>query len=257
MRRDEYQVKRGRGKSRNSGKRGKQGKDTWATGKNLPFCQRETPMTPPETPPLALWPPKLAPAAAGARIFGYARVSTDDQRLDMQLDALAHTGCAQVFYDHGISGAKAARPGLEKALAVLQAGDTLVVYKLDRLGRSVLHLADLLTRLDRDGVHFCSLTEGINTATPGGKLIFHIFAAIAEFHRDLIRENTRNGLAAARKRGARLGRPPKLSIEDTVEAHRLLYQEGWALQRLLTRFGVSESTLLRGFRRLRQPEDTP
>lgn len=203
---------------------------------------------------MELWPQQISPDADGARVFGYARVSTDDQRLDMQFDALARTGSVQVFYDHGVSGAKAERPGLEKALDTLVEGDTLVVYKLDRLGRSVLHLADLLTRLDRDGIHFCSLTEGINTATPGGKLVFHIFAAIAEFHRDLIRENTRNGLAAARKRGVRLGRPPKLSVEDVIEAHRLMHQEGWSLSRLLSRFEISESTLLRGFRRLAEPE---
>lgn len=204
---------------------------------------------------MQLWPQPLPPAAPDARIYGYARVSTEDQRLDMQLDALARTGCAQVFYDHGVSGAKAARPGLDRALDALKPGDMLVVYKLDRLGRSVLHLADLLTRLDRDGVHFCSLTEGINTATPGGKLVFHIFAAIAEFHRDLIRENTRNGLAAARKRGARLGRPPKLSVDDVIEAHRLMHQEGRSLSQILAQFNVSESTLLRGFRRLAQPEN--
>lgn len=204
---------------------------------------------------MELWPQRISSGDDGARVFGYARVSTEDQRLDMQFDALSCTGCIQVFYDHGVSGAKAARPGLDQALDQLAAGDMLVVYKLDRLGRSVLHLADLLTRLDRDGVHFCSLTEGINTATPGGKLVFHIFAAIAEFHRDLIRENTRNGLAAARKRGARLGRPPKLSVEDVVEAHRLMHQEGWTLARLLARFEISESTLLRGFRRLAEPEN--
>ena len=225
----------------------KQGEMRWQGVKNLPFCQRETPME--------LWPQHLSPASDGARVFGYARVSTEDQRLDMQFDALSRTGCTQVFYDHGVSGANAARPGLDQALDQLAAGDMLVVYKLDRLGRSVLHLADLLTRLDRDGVHFCSLTEGINTATPGGKLVFHIFAAIAEFHRDLIRENTRNGLAAARKRGARLGRPPKLSVEDVVEAHRLMHQEGWTLSRLLARFEISESTLQRGFRRLAEPEN--
>lgn len=246
MKRHELQARRNADKSTAADVGPQQGEMKWPTGKNLPFCQRETPME--------LWPQQLSPASDGARVFGYARVSTEDQRLDMQFDALTRTGCLQVFYDHGVSGAKAARPGLDQALDRLNAGDTLVVYKLDRLGRSVLHLADLLTRLDRDGIHFCSLTEGINTATPGGKLVFHIFAAIAEFHRDLIRENTRNGLAAARKRGAKLGRPPKLSVEDVVEAHRLMHQEGWSLSRVLTRFDISESTLLRGFRRLAQPK---
>lgn len=247
MRSGEDQDKGSASKQPDSGQSSIQGEMIWQDVKNLPFCQRETPME--------LWPQQFSSEADGARIFGYARVSTEDQRLDMQFDALSRTGCTQVFYDHGVSGAKAARPGLDQALDRLSAGDMLIVYKLDRLGRSVLHLADLLTRLDRDGVHFCSLTEGINTATPGGKLVFHIFAAIAEFHRDLIRENTRNGLAAARKRGARLGRPPKLSVEDVVEAHRLMHQEGWTLARLLARFQISESTLLRGFRRLAEPEN--
>lgn len=246
MKRDKFQGSRKAEKSTVRDAGDNKGETTWQGVINLPFCQREKPME--------LWPQQLSPASSGARVFGYARVSTDDQRLDMQFDALSRTGCLQVFYDQGVSGAKAERPGLKHALDVLNAGDTLVVYKLDRLGRSVLHLADLLTRLDRDGIHFCSLTEGINTATPGGKLVFHIFAAIAEFHRDLIRENTRNGLAAARKRGAKLGRPPKLSVEDVVEAHRLMHQEGWSLARLLTRFEISESTLLRGFRRLAEPE---
>ncbi|MEP2761182.1 MAG: recombinase family protein [Hyphomicrobiales bacterium] len=241
VKRDKKQATRNAGKSKARDASDKNGETKWRDVKNLPFCQRETPME--------LWPQPLS-QTKGASLLGYARVSTDDQRLDMQFDALTRAACTQVYYDHGVSGAKAARPGLDELLDALQAGDTLVVYKMDRLGRSVLHLADLLTRLDKDGVHFCSLTEGINTATPGGKLVFHIFAAIAEFHRDLIRENTRNGLAAARTRGARLGRPPKLSVEDVVEAHRLLHQEGWSVASLLERFEVSESTLLRGLRRL-------
>ncbi len=188
----------------------------------------------------------LAPTA---RLIGYARVSTEDQKLDMQLQSLKVAGCDQVFYDHGISGGKANRPGLEEALSNLAAGDMLIVYKLDRLGRSVLHLADLLARLDNQDVQFWSMTEGINTATPGGKLIYHIFAAVAEFHRDLIRENTRNGLRAARERGSRLGRPRLLSIENILAAHRSMQQDGQTLAEAATRFKVSESTLQRGLRR--------
>ncbi len=188
----------------------------------------------------------LAPTS---RLIGYARVSTEDQRLDMQLKSLDVAGCDKVFYDRGISGGKAERPGLEEALRNLVAGDMLIVYKLDRLGRSVLHLADLLARLDNQDVQFWSMTEGINTATPGGKLIYHIFAAVAEFHRDLIRENTRNGLRAARERGSKLGRPRLMSVEDIVEAHRCIQQEGQTIECTAHRFGVSESTLQRGFRR--------
>lgn len=119
------------------------------------------------------------------RKIGYARVSTTDQKLDMQLDALNGSGCEQIFTDHGVSGAKASRPGLDEALEVMQPGDAIVVYKLDRLGRSVQHLSDLLVRLRGEGIHFCSLSEGINTTTPGGKLVFHMFSSIAEFQRDL------------------------------------------------------------------------
>lgn len=189
----------------------------------------------------------LAPTA---RLIGYARVSTEDQRLDMQLKSLEVAGCDKVFYDHGISGGKADRPGLEQALRHLVEGDMLIVYKLDRLGRSVLHLADLLARLDSQNVQFWSMTEGINTATPGGKLIYHIFAAVAEFHRDLIRENTRNGLRAARERGSKIGRPRLMSVESIIEAHRRISQEGELHSHIAATLNVSDSTLHRGMKRL-------
>lgn len=196
------------------------------------------------------WPSPLTKTTAQQRLVGYARVSTEDQKLDMQLDALKRAGCDKVFYDHGVSGAKADRPGLDEALAALVEGDTLVVYKLDRLGRSVLHLADLITRLDNEGVQFCALSEGINTRTFGGKLVYHVFAAVAEFNRDLIRENTCAGLKAARERGVRIGRPPLLSDADVLEAHRFINQEGKTYEQAARRFRVSESTLQRGLRRL-------
>lgn len=119
------------------------------------------------------------------RRIGYARVSTADQKLRMQLDALQSAGCDAIFKDHGISGGKASRPGLNRAIAALQPGDVLIVLKLDRLGRSVQHLSDLLVRFQSEGIHFCSLAEGINTTTPGGKLVYHLFAAFAEFQRDM------------------------------------------------------------------------
>lgn len=171
----------------------------------------------------------------------------------MQLDCLKAAGCDDVFFDHGISGGKAARPGLEQALNSIVEGDMLIVYKLDRLGRSVLHLADLLARLDDQDVQFWSLTEGINTATPGGKLIYHIFAAVAEFHRDLIRENTRNGLKAARQRGSKLGRPSLLSVDEIIEAHRHMQPNGLSLAQTASRFNVSDSTLLRGLNKCGLP----
>ena len=196
------------------------------------------------------WPLPPVVSREGGRLIGYARVSTGEQKLDLQLDALKRAGCEAVYHDHGVSGAKTARPGLDEALSVLREGDTLVVYKLDRLGRSVLHLADLVTRLDNENVQFCSLTEGIDTTTPGGKLVFHVFAAVAEFGRDLIRENTIEGLRAAKERGAKLGRPPLMSSDEIFEAHRFLHQGGATWAKTAARFGVSESTLQRCLKKL-------
>src|SRR5947207_13936348 len=124
--------------------------------------------------------------------IGYARVSTDEQTLDLQLDALKAAGCEELHRDIA-SGAKAERPGLAKALERLRAGDTLVVWRLDRLGRSLRHLIDTLTDLDQRGIGFKSLTENIDTTTPGGRPIFHIFGSLVEFERDLIRERTNAG----------------------------------------------------------------
>ena len=196
------------------------------------------------------WP--LAPEAPGphGRLIGYARVSTSDQKLDLQRNALTRAGCHAIYEDHGWSGGVADRPGLEDALMTLCDGDVLVVYKLDRLGRSVLHLADLLTRLDNQGIHFCSLTEGINTTTPGGKLVYHVFAAVAEFTRDMIRENTLYGLQAAKERGVTLGRPRLMDDLIIIEAHRYMRQEARSLNETAERYEVSPRTLLRGFERL-------
>lgn len=183
------------------------------------------------------------------RKIGYARVSTPDQKLDMQLDALNAAVCDEIFTDHGVSGATAGRPGLDKALRTIQPGDVLMVFKLDRLGRSVLHLADLLTRFENEEIHFCSLSEGINTTTPGGKLVYHVFSAVAEFQRDLIRENTVHGLQAARERGKRLGRPLLLNEYAVVEAHRLYCQQSVPIPELAGRLRVSPSTVSRAFKR--------
>lgn len=191
-----------------------------------------------------------SPAHPLGRLIGYARVSTEDQKLDLQLDALARAGCEKVFHDHGVSAAHAERPGLEQALRSLVEGDTLVVYRLDRLGRSVLNLADLITRLDNQGVQFCSLTEGINTTTTGGKLVFHVFAAVAEFERALIRERTCAGLQAAKDRGVPIGRPRLLTDAIIFEAHRWMSQDGRSLGEAAQRYEVSDSTMQRGLKRL-------
>jgi|SRR5579871_3065142 len=139
--------------------------------------------------------------------IGYARVSTTDQNLDLQQDALQAAGCERLFTDTA-SGAKADRPGLTQALKECRQGDTLVVWKLDRLGRSLPHLVETVRDLADKGIGFRSLQENIDTTTSGGKLIFHIFASLAEFERDLIRERTNAGLSAARARGRKGGRPP-------------------------------------------------
>src|SRR3954470_3634818 len=130
-------------------------------------------------------------------LIGYARVSTDDQNLDLQRDALTKAGCEQIYTDR-VSGTKATRKGLKEALSHLRAGDTLVVWRLDRLGRSLRHLIDTITELGDRGVGFKSLQENIDTTTSGGKLVFHIFGSMAEFERDIIKERTNAGLESAR-----------------------------------------------------------
>lgn len=155
---------------------------------------------------------------------GYARVSTADQHLDMQNDALKKAGCEELYQDV-VSGAKAKRPGLDSLLEYVREGDIVVVWKLDRLGRSVQHLIELIQLLDEKKVGFQSIQENIDTTTSGGKLIFHMFSALAEFERDLIRERTQAGLKAARARGRLGGRPPLLDKRQ-VDRMMELYNEG-------------------------------
>lgn len=150
--------------------------------------------------------------------IGYARVSTADQYLRMQEDALKNAGCDEIFTDVA-SGAKSQRPGLDKALEYVREGDTLVVWKLDRLGRSIQHLIQFMTSLNERKIGFKSLQENIDTSTSGGKLIFHMFSALAEFERDLIQERTQAGLKAARARGRMGGRPPLL---DNRQINRMI-----------------------------------
>jgi DNA invertase Pin-like site-specific DNA recombinase len=184
--------------------------------------------------------------ARGGQI-GYARVSTGEQTLHLQEDALKAAGCSRLFTDTA-SGAQAERPGLARALDHLRAGDTLVVWRLDRLGRSLRHLIDTLTDLDKRGIGFKSLTESIDTTTPGGKLVFHIFGALAEFERDLIRERTTAGLAAARARGRKGGHPRAKAFTSpkNVELAQSLYRDkSIAIDDIAKQFNVSRSTLYR------------
>jgi DNA invertase Pin-like site-specific DNA recombinase len=150
-------------------------------------------------------------------LVGYARVSTTDQNLDLQKDALQSAGCERLFTDTA-SGATAERPGLTKALQECRPGDTLVVWKLDRLGRSLPHLVETVRELAAQGIGFKSLQENLDTTTSGGKLIFHLFASLAEFERDIIRERTKAGLTAARARGRKGGRPKGVQDEKKQKA---------------------------------------
>ena len=162
----------------------------------------------------------------------YARVSTDDQHLDLQRDALQQAGCS-VIYEEAASGKSAARPELEQCRKALRAGDTLVVWRLDRLGRSLHDLVQIVAELEQRGVHFESLTEKIETGSASGKLQFHVFAALAEFERGLIRERTQAGLAAARARGRAGGRKPKLDDQQVREIKALLRDPDMALLQIV------------------------
>lgn len=156
---------------------------------------------------------------------GYARVSTDEQEPAMQVDALGKAGCAKIFIERA-SGASAERPELDYLKDYLRSGDTLVVWRLDRLGRSLKDLIEIVNWLEERGVMFRSLTELIDTSTPGGKLIFHVFASLAEFERELIRERTRAGLAAARSRGRTGGRPTAMTPTKTAIAKEMIEKTG-------------------------------
>ena len=174
--------------------------------------------------------------------IGYARVSTDEQNLDLQQDALQSAGCEKVFVDK-VSGAKQNRPGLQRALDSFRHGDTLVVWRLDRLGRSLKDLIELVTKLDDEGVAFQSIQEAIDTTSPGGKLVFHIFGALAEFERNLIRERTNAGLASARARGRKGGRPKSLN-QDRRKLAVQLYNDGkHSVMDVCRIVGVSKPTL--------------
>lgn len=156
-------------------------------------------------------------------LIGYARVSTHEQNLDLQKDALTKEGCEKIFSDT-LSGAKDERPGLSMAIEVLRKGDILVVWKLDRLGRSLPHLIKMMNDLKEKGIGFKSLQENIDTTSGVGKLVFHIFASLAEFERDLIRERTLAGLASARARG-KLGGRPKSMTDKQISLAKAMYED--------------------------------
>jgi DNA invertase Pin-like site-specific DNA recombinase len=177
--------------------------------------------------------------------IGYARVSTKDQSLDLQVDALRDAGCEQVFQEVA-SGTKTARPALDDLLSRLRAGDVLVIWKLDRLGRSLKHLVTLTAELMEREVGLVSLNDPIDTTTPQGRLVFNIFASLAEFERELIRERTQAGLKAARARGRKGGRPKGLSKEakQKAMAAETLYREGeLSVQAICDQLGITKPTL--------------
>ena len=186
-------------------------------------------------------------------LIGYARISTADQNLHLQKDALKAAGCMHICEDTA-SGAKASRPGLEKALGMLREGDTLVVWKLDRLGRSLQHLIESVQALNSRGVSFRSLQDNIDTTTPGGKLLFHILGSLAEFERDIIRERTNAGLAAARARGRKGGRPPGGHLKKQEAALALQQDPRRSVQEICEMLHISQATFYR-YTSVNRPRD--
>ncbi|SEP44071.1 recombinase family protein [Nitrosovibrio sp. Nv6] len=181
--------------------------------------------------------------------IGYARVSTDDQNLNLQMDALNQAGCERIFTDQGVSGATIEREGLSQAIAAVGKGDVLVVWKLDRLGRSLSFLIELIDKLRKDQAGFESLSDGINTTTAGGKLVFHIMGALAEFERALISERSKAGMQAARKRGKHLGRPVKLNREQINHAAGMVKEGRETVSGMAELLKVDRTTLHRALKR--------
>jgi DNA invertase Pin-like site-specific DNA recombinase len=177
-------------------------------------------------------------------LIGYARVSTHDQILSLQKDALEKAGCEKIFTDM-VSGTKAERKGLTEALSHLREGDTLVVWRLDRLGRSLRHLIDTVTELNARGVEFKSLQENIDTTTSGGKLVFHIFGALAEFEREIIKERTRAGLTSARSRGKVGGRPKALSAKEVQILRNMAADRSLTVSDICKTLGIGRTTFYR------------
>ncbi|MBY0598585.1 recombinase family protein [Bacillus bingmayongensis] len=177
-------------------------------------------------------------------LIGYARVSTSDQNLDLQKDALIQAGCKRIFTDV-VSGSTSSRSGLDEALDYVREGDTLVVWKLDRLGRSLKHLIETINILNEEGIAFRSLQENMDTSTSGGKLIFHVFGALAEFEREMIQERTQAGLSAARARGRLGGRPKVMDTTQVSMAKSLMQDPNYSTEDICNTLGVSRATLYR------------
>ena len=178
--------------------------------------------------------------------IGYARVSTKEQNLDLQIDSLKKSGCEKIYQDFGISGSKASRPELDKMLENLRTGDIVIIWKLDRLGRSLKDLVNLIERFNSMNVGLQSLNDPVDTTTPQGKLIFNIFASLAEFERDLIRERTKAGLESARARGRLGGKPKGLSAvaEKTSKTAQTLYESGdYTVKEMVQQLSISKGTL--------------
>lgn len=176
--------------------------------------------------------------------IGYARVSTSDQNLDLQVDALKRADCTRIFTDHGVSGCVRERPGLAEALSSLRDGDTLVVWRLDRLARSMRELTDSITALHARGIGFQSICEHIDVSSAFGEFVLHVLSAVAHFERALIVERTKAGMAAAKARGARFGRRHMLGEDEMLEA-QMLIEQGYSVEHVASQIGVGRSTLYR------------
>ncbi|MCQ9615393.1 recombinase family protein [Paenalcaligenes niemegkensis] len=176
--------------------------------------------------------------------YGYARVSTEDQNLDLQVAALNQANCLKIYTDQGVSGALHSRPGLDKLIRRLKPGDTLVVWRLDRLGRSLRYLVDLIDLFGKKDIHFVSLMENIDTTSSGGRLLFHMMAALAEFERSLISERTKAGMAAARAAGKHVGRKPSLNCTQRA-AIKIAIANDISLDILAKQYSVHPRTLQR------------
>ncbi|MDQ1184196.1 recombinase family protein [Agrobacterium larrymoorei] len=179
------------------------------------------------------------------KTFGYARVSTLEQSLDLQMSALRASGCTDILTDEGYSGADFTRPGLTRLLRKLRRGDTIVVWRLDRLGRSLFELLKLIRDLNERGVEFRSLSESLDTSTPGGRLLLHVLASMAEFERSLISERTKAGMAAARSRGSQIGRRPAMTDDQRRDAREAIANGSTSVQAVAKKHGIHPRTLLR------------
>lgn len=232
----------------------------WDGGKAAPLIERiqiwaSRPPRLPEIDPDRGEAEELPPAVTGL-IFGYARVSTAEQSPEMQIDAFRRAGVedGRIFYEQ-VSGAKADRPELASCLRALRRGDMLIIWRLDRLGRNLRELLDLTHRLEQMGVHLRSLCEAIDTATPGGRLMFHMMGAIAEFERNLMLERTRAGLAVARSKGRRGGRPAKIQPKQINAARAMIDSPEITAAEVAAHLGVHRSTLYRTLRKAATKED--